>query len=281
MVSIVIVILALLLVFTIPFFLIYNGLVYKGVSKRGIPLFAKVVDVKIIKDYDDDGNVISFFKKIICEFNYDGENRSHELFASLDKVKKGDSIECIYDVKKDILTTKESAQSAAKVGWLFFGILLFTILIVPLMFVFVFLEIVLGDIFSVDPNIFILAIACLFFIGISIYILKKSKISEDSVCVRAKVVDIFKQSNSDGGGYVFSPIFEYEFNNEVCTHQSSFYSSKSKFKVGDETDIYCNPVTGFVIEKKESEGSRKFAIFIIVFCVVIFIYGVISLVFGW
>ena len=278
---VIVIIMFLLFVIGIPLLMIFNGKTFKKIGRRGKPVTAEVVDIEITKTYDEEGNVTSVFKKIICKFTFEGEVHEQQLLAGIEKVKKGDKIECIYDKKKNVLTTEDAARQAVKFGRLWIFILIFFIFFIPIS---IFTEIILGLIsesLHIKLNQLLGLGSCGIFIAVSWYFIKQSRIPKNGIKVKGKIIEVYKewQPYSDGGvGYdTFAPVYEYEYKGEKCTHLSTIFSKKNIYKIGTETDLYISPKTEKVIEITESKNTEKLCWSIIIFCIIVIILSILDM----
>ena len=249
-------------------------------KKNGIKVTATIKSIERVNQRDNNGNIWKTEFVIMCNFEYNGSHESKLIYNSktdYKKLKPGDQIECIYNVKKDYLTTNDNIKG----GWLFIWILLATIpffSITPLLFHYL-PELLFDENNFNQQNLTNFAVIVVLiekiakvgafvlfeYIGYRLY--NKDKSKGNYIKLKGKIIDYHADVDSDNFR-IYAPEIIFEYNGKKERYVSSRWSSSRKYKVGQEIDIYYNPENGSIYEK----GKNTLAIIMMIVGLIILFF---------
>ncbi len=270
-----------LLVF-IPMILliIYFIVVVRSNKKNGIKVRATIKSIERVNQRDNNDNIYNTEFVIMCNFEYNGPHESKLFYnfkTDYKKLKPGDQIECIYNTKKDYLTTKDNIKGTNLIIWILVATILF-FSITPVLFHFL-PELLFDENNFNQQNLTNFAVIVVLiekiakfgafvlfeYIGYRLY--DKDKTKGNYIKLKGKVIDYHADVDSENYT-MYSPEIIFEYNGKKERYVSSRWSSSRKYKVGQEIDIYYNPENGSIYEK----GKNILAIIMMIFGLIILFY---------
>lgn len=258
------IVLVAIVVVSFSIFVLFDGLKSVGsIKKNGVDVVATITSIKKIKKRDKNNAVYDTKIEIMCEFEYQGK-RELELHynykLNINNLKEGSMISCVYDPKKNWLSTKDNVKASG----LFLLFPLFGFLLI----------IILGNI---DEEIYNMGIINIFgkilsindillIIGFIIFELFAFKMFDRNyakgkyVKLHGTVVDIhteYRSGTGDNSGVdVYAPEVSFEYNGKVMKKVTGFWSNVIKYKRGQKVIVYYDPVN----DKTYTRGNNTYAI---------------------
>lgn len=232
-----------------PFFILIDGLKsVKSINKNGIDVVATITSIKEVKKRDKANAVYEAKDVIMCEFEYQGKHElelHYNYKLDLKMLKEGSTISCVYDPKKDWLSTKDNIKSSG----LFLLFPFFAIILI----------IVLGSINeevyntgvisilekTISINDIILIISFIIFELFAFKMFDKNYAKGKYIKLNGTVVDIYTRYSSGTGDSigvdVYAPEVSFIYNGKKIKKVTGFWTNFNKYKRGQKVIVYYDP----------------------------------------
>ena len=246
------------------FYILIDGLKsVKSIKKNGIDVVATITSIKKIKKRDKNNAVYEVKNEIMCEFEYQGKHElelHYNYKLNLKQLKEGSTISCVYDPKKNWLSTKDNIKSSGL--FLLFPFFAFILIII--------LGNINEEVYNIDvvsvfgktisiSDIFMIIVFIIFEL-FAFKMFDKNYVKGKYIKLDGIVVDIY--THYESGDYdsigvdVYAPEVSFIYNGKKIKKVTGFWSNVIKYKRGQKVIVYYDPENDITYTR----GNNTFAI---------------------